>query len=115
MEAQNYDLMVKTLQAAPLPALFAILLWFGIFQIWPWFKAKEESRIKADLEYRDSWLKQAAAHTREIQQLREEVRSGMYDLRYDLDAVLMLLAKDRPDLIEFFRHREESRRKVSGG
>lgn len=114
METQGFDLMVKTLQGAPLPALLGIVVWFLIYKFWPWYQIKEEGRIKSDLEYRDSWLKQAAAHTREIHEFREEMKAEMTGIRYDLDAVLMLLAKDRPELIEFFERRNDARRKAGG-
>lgn len=114
MESQGYDVLIKAVEAAPLPSLLAIAVWFLIFRFWPWYQVKEEGRIKADLEYRDSWLRQAAAHTEEIRTFREEMNMRMNEMRYDLDAVLMVLAKDRPELIEFFKHRDESRKKSQG-
>lgn len=102
METQSYDLMIKTLQAAPLPALFAILLWFGIFRFWPWYQQKENQRIAFEEEYKTSWLKTAQMQADRMEALVNEFE----DMRHDLNAVLMLLARDKPELIEFFKARE---------
>ena len=41
MDTQGYDLLVKTLEGAPLPALFAIAIWFLIWQFWPWYDEEQ--------------------------------------------------------------------------
>lgn len=102
MEVQSYDLMVKTLQGAPLPALFGIAIWFGIYRFWPWYQAKENSRVQFEEEYKRSWLETARTQASRLEALVNEFE----DMRHDLNAVLMLLARDKPELIEFFKARE---------
>lgn len=111
MDTQGYDLLVKTLEGAPLPALFAIAIWFLIWQFWPWYRAKEERRIKADEEYKSSWLAESRTFREHIEARLQDIEDTLVDIRYDHEAVLMILAKDRPDLIEFFKHRDAAHRR----
>lgn len=116
-ETNWIDFVVKGLINAPFQLLAAVGIWFLIKQYWPWYKEKEEARIKADIEYRDSWLRHSEASTAAVNTFREHtnarlgaIETALVDIRYDMDAVLMVLARDKPELIEFFKHREDSRR-----
>lgn len=58
--------------------------------------------LRAENEYKASWLNTAKTQADRLEALVREFE----DMRFDLNAVLMLLAKDRPELIEFFKARE---------
>lgn len=99
MEVQSYDFMVKTLQGAPLPALFAITVWFGIYRFWPWYQNMMERRIKDDREYKENWVKAQSEHTNRLDRIDRRI----VQMNYILVAIVTAIAPDKPEIVEFVK------------